>query len=86
MQSKYSQSEAHLSKTMPAVICLRWKKVRPAFNILVGLWLHILFQFPKSYVLIKMSPYNNSLMYWLLPLLAVELKLVMEKQITLNLQ
>lgn len=33
-----------------------------------------------------MSPYNNSLMYWFLPSLAVEPKLLMEKQITLNLQ
>lgn len=33
-----------------------------------------------------MSPYNNSLMFWFLPSLAVEPKLVMEKQITLNLQ
>lgn len=33
-----------------------------------------------------MSPYNNALMYQLLPSLAVELKLVMEKQITLNLR
>lgn len=33
-----------------------------------------------------MSPYNNSLMYWFLPSLAVELKLLMEKQITLDLR